>query len=424
MKENVAKVALTRLSWLMCVVLSGIVGGAASAADDAPQPITEAMLRDAIRSADAVGLFAAFQHPADDTSRALAAAGLDRVTWHLANSSATARTCAKALASAQSVIAFFCAKFEAGNLRLEGRYADASRIDAEAASMFNSVAAADLPFQAFLRDNAIYAAMPPVEVAHASDMTVPVRFDKAHAFSLDVAVNGHPATFGLDTGSATTLSRSTAERLGVKVLIVDHGKASGFLGKASPQSLAVVDELKIGSATVKHMPVEIVDEGRDVLGNDVLMQLGRFRLTADTLTLPSSAEALSTCQEPMLVSTAAFGGGTLLVKPLQINGVSRLALIDTGDSFFLTGTAAAAPEARGARHRRTLTRDLTKADLAVDTLEGHATVSVGGHNRMVDFPIYPAANLPYPYILGGDAMSDVTLDVDFTNSHVCLTRRT
>ncbi|QDE39792.1 hypothetical protein FIV34_11530 [Luteibacter pinisoli] len=423
MQGNATHVTQARLKQAMVAVLIALASNGSVRAEDTAPPLTETALRDAVRAADASGLLGAFQHPANDASRALAAMGLDRVTWQLDHSSATARTCAKALASTQAVTAFFCAKFEAGNLRLKGRYADASRLDAAAATTFASVASSDIPFQAFMRDNALYAAMPPISAEHAGDVTVPVRFDAAHAFSLDATVNGQAIALGLDTGSATTLSRATAKRLGVRVVIADHGKAVGLLGKSSPQSLGIIDELKLGSAVVRHLPVEVVDEGRDVVGNDALMQLGRFRLTRDTLTFPSSSDALSSCQEPMLVSTAAFGGGTLLVKPLRINGQDRLALIDTGDSFVLTGSASAAAQAPGGHHRRIMTRDLTRADQAVDTVSGHATVTLGGRDQSVDFPIYPTANLPYPYILGGGAMSDVALEVDFDNAHVCLTQR-
>lgn len=422
MEEN-EKVPRARLSRLILAALFGLAATGASLAEDTLPSLTETALRDAVRAADASSLLWNFQHPSNDASRALAAMGLDRVTWQLEHSSSTARTCAKALASTQAVTAFFCAKFEAGNLRLKGRYAEASRLDASAATTFAAVASADIPFQAYMRDNAVYAAMPPISTDHASDVSVPVRFDARHAFSLDVSVNGQVVAVGLDTGSATTLSRPTANRLGVRVVIADHGKAVGLLGKSSPQSLGIIDELKIGSAVVRHLPVEIVDEGRDVVGNDTLMQLGRFRLTKDTLSLPSSADALSSCQEPMLVSTAAFGGGTLLVKPLQVNGVTRLALVDTGDSFVLTGTASAAAGTSGMRHRRVMTRDLTRGDQSVDTVNGHASITIGGRDQSVDFPIYPTANLPYPYILGGGALSDVTLEVDFEKAHTCLTRR-
>lgn len=423
MQGNSTQVTQAPLSRLILTALIGLAATGVSCAEDASPPLTEAALRDAVRAADASRLLGAFQHPANDVSRALAAMGLDRVTWQLDHSSATARTCAKALASTQPVTAFFCAKFEAGNLRLKGRYAEASRLDTTAATAFAAVASADIPFQAFMRDNALYAAMPPVSAEHASDVTVPVRFDATHSFSLDATVNGQAVALGLDTGSATTLSRSTAKRLGVTVVVADHGKAVGLLGRSSPQSLGVIDELKIGSAVVRHLPVEIIDEGRDVVGNDTLMQLDRFRLTKDTLSFPSSAEALSSCQEPMLVSTAAFGGGTLLVKPLQVNGAPRLALIDTGDSFVLTGTASAAAGGKGGRHRRVMTRDLTRADQSVDTLDGHASITLGGRDQSVDFPIYPAANLPYPYILGGGALSSATLEVDFEKAHVCMTQR-
>lgn len=391
-----------------------------SLASSSTAAFSETDLRDAVRSADAAHLMAQYQHPSDTVSRALAAMALDRVTWQLNNSSTTARTCAKALGQSQPMTAFFCAKFEAGNLRLVGRYAEAARIDAAAGTEFKGVAETDPSFQSFLRDNPSYASMPPIAVERAGDATVPVTFDASHAYSVEIAINGQSSTVGLDTGAPTTLTRDSAKRLGVRIVVADHGKATGFLGTSSPQSLGIIDSLQLGGVTIRHVPVEVVDQGRDVIGNDLLMQMGRFRLTHSALELPASKDALASCHEPMLVSTAAFGGATLLVKPLVIDGKPRLTLLDTGDSFVLTGSAGAVGSASGRSQRTVRTRDLLHADRDVVTLQSHAMIEFAGRTHEVEAPIFPDAHLPYDYILGGGALTDVALEVDFDNSHVCL----
>jgi hypothetical protein len=405
---------------MLSVATLAWVASVSASTNNSSAAFSETALRDAMRRADAASLMAQYQHPSDAVSRALAAMALDRVTWQLGNSSATARTCAKALAESQPVTAFFCAKFEAGNLRLMGRYADAARADTAAGANFKVVAEADPSFQSFLRDNPTYAAMPPVTVEREGDVTVPVNFDAAHAFTVAISINGQQLNVGLDTGAPTTLTRDTAHRIGVQIVVADHGKATGFLGKSSPQSLGIIDTLQLGGVTVRHVPVEVVEEGRDVIGNDLLMQLGRFRLTHAALELPAGNDALASCQEPMLVSTAAFGGATLLVKPLVIDGKSRLTLLDTGDSFVLTGAAGAVGSASSQGRRTVHTRDLTHADRDVETLQSHARVEYAGRIREVDASIFPDAHLPYDYILGGGALTEVSLEVDFDNSHVCL----
>lgn len=415
-------VSALRFAMVSVATLAWVASVSASPSDSSPA-LSETALRDAVRRADAGSLMAQYQHPSDAVSRALAAMGLDRVTWQLGNSSTTARTCAKALGQSQPVTAFFCAKFEGGNLRLMGRYADAARVDMAAGASFKVVAEADPSFQSFLRDNPTYAAMPPIAVEREGDVTVPVNFDATHAFTVAMTINGQQLNVGLDTGAPTTLTRDTAHRLGVQILVADHGKATGFLGKSSPQSLGIVDALQLGAVTVRHVPVEVVEEGRDVIGNDLLMQLGRFRLTRSALELPAGKDALASCQEPMLVSTAAFGGATLLVKPLVIDGKSRLTLLDTGDSFVLTGAAGAAGSASGQGRRMVHTRDLTHADRDVSVLQSRVRIEYAGQARDVDATIYPDAHLPYDYILGGGALMVGALEVDFEGAHVCLTHR-
>jgi len=108
------------------------------------------------------------------------------------------------------------------------------------------------------------------------------------------------------------------------------------------------------------------------------------------------------------------------VKPLVIDGKPRLALLDTGASFVLTGSAGAASAAVGHSQRTVRTRDLTRADRDVVTLQSHALVEFAGRTHDVEAPIFPDVHLPYDYILGGGAITSASLDVDFDNAHVCL----
>lgn len=125
----------------------------------------------------------------------------------------------------------------------------------------------------------------------------------------------------------------------------------------------------------------------------------------------------------MVVSTAASGGATLLVKDITINGTPRRTLLDTGDSFVLTGHTGALGDVRNGTRRKVHTRDLTYADRDVEAVGSHMNVSLGGTTRSVDVAVFPDAHLPYDYILGAGALADATLEVDFDQAHLCVTAK-
>ena len=78
---------------------------------------------------------------------------------------------------------------------------------------------------------------------------------------LPVFVNGQgPFTFTLDTGAiSTTISKSLAEKLGIRVYEGDKKMASGVGGGRVPVAFAKVDRLQLGTEVVDNEEVLVID---------------------------------------------------------------------------------------------------------------------------------------------------------------------
>ncbi|RDE17446.1 MAG: hypothetical protein C4K49_02770 [Candidatus Thorarchaeota archaeon] len=78
---------------------------------------------------------------------------------------------------------------------------------------------------------------------------------------LPVLVNGQgPFIFTLDTGAtATTISKSLAEKLGIRTYEGDKKMASGVGGGRVPVAFAKVDRLQIGTEVVENEEVLVID---------------------------------------------------------------------------------------------------------------------------------------------------------------------
>ncbi|MDF1540313.1 MAG: retroviral-like aspartic protease family protein, partial [Candidatus Thorarchaeota archaeon] len=78
---------------------------------------------------------------------------------------------------------------------------------------------------------------------------------------IPVTVNGEgPFTFTLDTGAtATTISKSLAEKLGIETYEGDRKMASGVGGGMFPVSFARIESLLIGSLLIENTEIMVID---------------------------------------------------------------------------------------------------------------------------------------------------------------------
>ena len=111
--------------------------------------------------------------------------------------------------------------------------------------------------------------------------------DASGQFHLDVALNGQPTKFLVDTGAdAVALTIVDAERAGIKV---DQSAFQPILQTASGQgwgTLITIDRLELGKTELHNVGAVVVkDLGVSLLGQSVLAQLGKVELKGDKMVL-------------------------------------------------------------------------------------------------------------------------------------------
>jgi aspartyl protease family protein len=139
-------------------------------------------------------------------------------------------------------------------------------------------------------DNVTLAAPAPASAAPPPAMAgeaLTIARDPSGQFHLDIALNGQPARFLVDTGAdAVALTVADAERAGIKV---DPATFQPILQTASGQgwgTLVTIDRLEFGHTELHNVGAVVVkDLGVSLLGQAVLGQLAKVELKGDTMVL-------------------------------------------------------------------------------------------------------------------------------------------
>jgi hypothetical protein len=100
------------------------------------------------------------------------------------------------------------------------------------------------------------ASFTPVASIAADQVSVPVTYVDNRPF-VTVAANGHKFRFMIDTGGYNTLDSGVAKILGLKV--TPAGTIMGAGNGASKNGTAVLSSLQLGSQTMRHVKVDVID---------------------------------------------------------------------------------------------------------------------------------------------------------------------
>lgn len=100
------------------------------------------------------------------------------------------------------------------------------------------------------------ASFTPIAAIAADQVSVPVTYVDNRPF-VTVAANGHKFRFMIDTGGYDTLDSSVAKILRLKV--TPAGTISGAGNGTSKNGTAVLDSLQLGSQTIRHAKVDVID---------------------------------------------------------------------------------------------------------------------------------------------------------------------
>lgn len=398
-----------------------LAAGLAVAAAPAPNDLLLIRtMQKAVAAADVPALAELYRHPPDAAARVLAAMGLERIHYNLDQSSADAQLCERTLIDSHPRLAYFCAVFDNGNLRLRKGHAVADAAETAIARRFAGRMPA--PRLDHLRD---YARARAGEAAFSADLpgddfTLPLEHAPGdNRGALEVTANGKRARLVVDTGAGDlVLDAGTAKRLGVRML--DRGShANGMLSRAVAFEAGVLDKLVVGPIVLHHVPVSVGPGRARLIGLDVLKALGTFRIARNAITVYRTPDRRPACDQPLLIASGPWGNSIRATVALPVNGDLHTVLIDSGSVFYLSGDEATARElATIYAHRRRL-RDIGSRSHAARVGQTTARVVVSGQPIDMTFGVFEDAALSWSYVLGSGALGDMDFYFDFAGRHSC-----
>lgn len=246
--------------------------------------------------------------------------------------------------------------------------------------------------------------------------------------SVHVDANGEDLVMLLDTGSAvTTLYESSARRLGIKPIDLDHSYARGVTGANGRTEIGILKSLKFANLTLKNIIVDIVRPGRytvgdGIVGLDIIDKIPSLMFTKTKLLI--NPPAPSNCDGTFTMSSDLYTGiNGIVATGSDFNGVPVVAVLDTGNA------AAAVSPTWGLVERHNLSVTGRSRDV-VGTFDGPRSFESGrlkgsvqylGLKRSGEMKIgsaYPDGwidlNIGMPYFYGKN------LYINFENMKICI----
>lgn len=379
------------------------------------------MIVRALHEGDVPALASLYKHPPDPATRVLAAMALERIHFNLDKASEDARICEHGLIDSRPNIAFFCARFANGNLRLSGQEHAADLDELAIARRF----AGKVPrfeLDAMRRYVEYRKKFPPIQVQRPSGTFVIAlgRKLRTDMGTIEIEANGTTLPLIVDTGSSDiTLDAKWARKLGAH-MTGQSGTTNGLLSHGIPVRHGILDKISFAGVTMEHVPVTVVPGKQRLIGIDVLRHLGNFRLGKNSITVYGSNARLPSCRQPMLIGSGLWGNHVRLLKALAIDGILRTVLVDSGTSFFLVASQAAMDELNLGRNQRIQLHDMGARKHHARINVATVTVDIADQPFKVSMPVFKDAHLPWNYIIGSGALGDMDFYFDFNHHHTCM----
>jgi clan AA aspartic protease (TIGR02281 family) len=224
---------------------------------------------------------------------------------------------------------------------LAGRYSDAAEALSKVLDQYRSEFS---PVEAHTIRNdrdtvALFRNATPEAVSGARTFTLPTRRDLLTTIDLPIEINGTKSWWMFDTGAnLTTISMSTAKRLGLK-LIDSHARTqSGATGKELALRGVVIPEMKVGTAVIHNCPATVLeDKALDInlgknghyqidamLGYPEMAALGSFRFEPNEVAVSPESQLGSS---PAKLYVEAFN----VIVDAEVGGQELPFQFDTGN---------------------------------------------------------------------------------------------
>lgn len=235
----------------------------------------------------------------------------------------------------------------------------------------------------------------------------------------NLRIDGKTTEVLVDTGSAQTTLRSSAVSAPP---FMDWLLLAGIFGTSSSRSsLTQPAKLQFGSLIINDPFVATNDQiPVNILGLDVLSQLGRIIITSNHVDVLAPAMPGIECSSP-LFSASDLPGTTRLPRMfIEIDGERQEVMIDTGRSGELVKTLPAGSVLptgevehgvlqgiQGQQHRISVSKSVA---VLTSGAAGQLTMSASVGNQ-------PGNS---QYVLGGDSLRKISLYLDFIGNKACL----
>ncbi|MHC8357033.1 retropepsin-like aspartic protease [Pseudomonas sp. LB3P81] len=228
------------------------------------------------------------------------------------------------------------------------------------------------------------------------------------------AANGVSARFILDTGAPQTrVNSETAKLMGITLLTDSHYGYSTFYGESDLEAkLGILESLKIGASEFRNVLVFVSDRD-NLLGLDLIGQLGRLKVTKKTLEV--NAAPPTRCDSP--ITYVRMDINQRLTIAARLDRRATLAIIDTGNVDYLTSASSGHSP------------DNVTVTPSHRTYRGE--LSLSGRIRSITYKYYPDYTIPPSMLLGQyvpsillgwGAFNDYELNLDIASGLSCFNR--
>lgn len=422
-------------AWLLCATIAtapfsdgalaadgGATGTAAgkSAIDDNTNAVGAAIRRilHLMHEGDAKTLFELYQSAQDPIVHAWAAMAVERTRFNLDAATHDARLCEEKLSATEPAIALLCGQFEAGDLRLAGRWQAAHDKEVELARDYRDrhVEQRVAALQKYLEQEGEIAQ--PSLSFPATGAQIALHTDSSRP-EFDATANGHEFKLMLDTGATDlVLGEDDARRFGVKVLD-QTGHMHGWLSKDIPVQRGVLDTLQVDKIVWRNVPVRIISQRIALLGANLVAPLGTLRITRKALEISGADATAAACTDPMTVGTDLHGRDLRILPALQVNDAMQSVLLDTGSARFLLGTKAALDEVTLLERKTIAVGDVGGRHAFASAETAKVRMTISGQPFRIYFTVLTESDARHAITLGADALRDMDFLLDFRHQHLC-----
>ena len=164
---------------------------------------------------------------------------------------------------------------------------------------------------------------------------------------LELEIGGHPRSVVFDTGSPSLLSKPLATELGLETIATIRTVDAN--GTRVDSEVAVLDKLRLGSLSVRNLPVIVADLSNApiasclfdaVLGSNILQVCNwQIDVARRTLTCADRLEDLPFIDESASVPLREFGYPYSPILDIEFhNGMTSTAMFDTGSPEYVALT--------------------------------------------------------------------------------------